>query len=29
MLEERLRRFRKPHCGWIQIDEIYIKVRGK
>jgi len=29
MLEERLRRFRKPHCGSIRIDETYIKVRGK
>ena len=29
MLEEHLRRFRKPHCGSIRIDETYIKVRGK
>ena len=26
---ERLRTFRKPHCGSIRIDETYIKVRGQ
>ena len=28
-IEKRLRRFRKPHCGSIRVDETYIKVRGK
>ncbi|UHC17900.1 IS6 family transposase [Methylobacterium currus] len=27
--ERRLRRFRKPHCGSVRIDETYIKVRGQ
>ena len=29
MVQELLRRFRKPHCGSIRIDETYIKVRGR
>ena len=29
VLEERVRRFRKPYCGSIRFDETYIKVRGK
>ncbi len=29
MLEKRLRRFRKPHCGSIRVDEIDAKVRGE
>src|SRR3954453_22288641 len=28
-IERRLRTFRKPHCGSIRIDEIYIKIRGQ
>ena len=24
-----LRRFRKPHCGSIRIDETYVKIRGQ
>ena len=28
LIEKRLRRFRKPHCGSIRVDETYIKVRG-
>ncbi|WP_319566979.1 IS6 family transposase [Cohaesibacter marisflavi] len=28
LIEKRLRRFRKPHCGSSRIDETYIKVRG-
>ena len=28
LIERRLRSFRKPHCGSIRIDEIYIKIRG-
>jgi IS6 family transposase len=29
MIEKRLRRFRKPHCGSIRVDETYVKVRGQ
>jgi len=29
LIERRLRRFRKPHCGSIRVDEMYIKVRGE
>ena len=29
LIEKRLRRFRKPHCGSIRIDETYVKVRGQ
>ena len=29
MIEKRLRRFRKPHCGSIRVDETYIKIRGQ
>ncbi len=28
MIETRLRRFRKPHCGSVRVDETYIKIRG-
>ncbi len=28
-IERRLRRFRKPHCGSVRVDETYIKVRGQ
>ena len=28
-LERRLRRFRKPHCGSVRVDETYIRVRGQ
>jgi IS6 family transposase len=27
--EKRLRRFRKPHCGSVRIDETYVKIRGQ
>jgi len=29
MIDKRLRRFRKPHCGSIRVDETYIKIRGQ
>lgn len=29
IIERRLRRFRRPHCGSVRIDETYVKVRGK
>ena len=29
MIEKRLRRFRKPHCGSVRIDETYVKIRGQ
>jgi IS6 family transposase len=29
LIERRLRRFRKPHCGSIRVDKTYIKVRGE
>ncbi len=29
MIEKRLRRFRKPHCGSVRIDETYIKIPGQ
>lgn len=29
MIEKRLRRFRKPHCGSIRVDETYVKIRGQ
>lgn len=29
LIEKRLRRFRKPHCGSVRIDETYIKVLGE
>src|SRR4051812_40507068 len=29
LVERRLRRFRKPHCGSIRVDETYIKIRGQ
>jgi transposase-like protein len=28
-IERRLRQFRKPHCGSVRVDEIYMKVRGQ
>lgn len=27
-IERRLRRFRKPHCGSVRVDETCIRVRG-
>src|SRR5690242_599143 len=29
LIEKRLRAFRKPHCGSIRVDEMYIKIRGQ
>src|ERR1700710_1369828 len=29
LIEKRLRHFRQPHCGWVRIDETYIRVRGQ
>lgn len=29
MIEKRLRQFRRPHCGSVQIVETYVKIRGK
>jgi transposase, IS6 family len=29
LIERRLRRFRKPHCGSIRVDKTYIKIRGQ
>ena len=29
LLEQGLRRFKKPHCGSVRIDETYVKIRGK
>src|SRR4051812_39609066 len=29
LVERRLRRFRKPHCGSVRIDETYVKIRGQ
>lgn len=28
-IKRHLRRFRKPHCGSVRVDETYIKVRGQ
>jgi transposase, IS6 family len=28
-IERRLRRFRKPHCGSVRVDETYIRIRGQ
>lgn len=28
-IERRLRRFRKPHCGSVRVDETYLRVRGR
>ena len=28
LIERRLRSFRKPHCGSIRIDEMYIKIHS-
>jgi transposase, IS6 family len=29
LIEKRLRRFRKPHCGSVRIDETYVRIRGE
>ncbi len=29
LIDKRLRRFRRPHCGSIRIEETYVKVRGQ
>ncbi len=29
LMEKRLRRFRKPHCGSVRIDEIYVRIKGQ
>jgi transposase, IS6 family len=29
LIERRLRFFRKPHCGSVRIDEIYIRISGQ
>jgi transposase, IS6 family len=29
LIEKRLRRFRRPHCGSVRIDETYVKIRGQ
>ncbi len=29
MIEKRMRRFRRPHCGSIRVNETYNKVRGQ
>ena len=29
LIEKRLRRFRKPHCGSVRVDETYVKIRGR
>ena len=29
LIERRLHQFRKPHCGSIRVDEIYIRIRGE
>ncbi|POF27812.1 DDE superfamily endonuclease [Roseibium marinum] len=29
LIEKRLRRFRKPHCGSIRIDETYVRIKGQ
>jgi len=29
LIEKRLRRCRKPHCGSIRINETYVRVRGQ
>src|SRR3712207_5729338 len=29
LIEQRLRSFRRPHCGSIRVDETYIKIRGE
>lgn len=29
LVEKRLRQFRRPHCGSVQTDETYVKVRGR
>lgn len=29
LIERRLRRFRKPHCGSVRIDETYVRIKGQ
>ncbi|QFT29496.1 hypothetical protein FIV00_04085 [Labrenzia sp. THAF82] len=29
LIEKRLRRFRKPHCGSVRIDETYVRIKGQ
>ncbi|MEJ8476668.1 IS6 family transposase [Roseibium algae] len=29
LIEKRLRRFRKPHCGSVRIDESYVRIKGQ
>lgn len=29
LMEKRLRRFRKPHCGSVRIDETYVRIKGQ
>ncbi len=29
LMEKRLRRFRKPHCGSVRIDETYVSIKGQ
>lgn len=29
LIEKRLRRFRRPYCGSVRVDETYVKIRGK
>jgi transposase-like protein len=28
LMEKRLRRFRKPHCGLVRVDETYVRIKG-
>ena len=29
LMEKRLRRFRRPHCGSVRIDETYVRIKGQ
>ncbi len=29
LIENRLRRFRKPHCGSVRVDETYLCIKGR
>ena len=29
LVERRLQPFRKPHCGFIRVDETYVRIRGQ
>ena len=29
LIEQRLRPFRKPHCGSVRVDETYVRIRGE